>query len=67
MNLTLNTSKIQNTAQFYPFYIYFALIYWGFFFYSKTFCYFCKAMHNVRIVYQSEELQINILSNLKLI
>lgn len=67
MNLTLNTSKIRNTAQFYPLYVSIALIYWDFFFYSKIFSYFCKAMHDVRIVYQSKELQINRLSNLKLI
>ena len=53
MDLTLNTSKIRNTAQFYPFYVSFALIYLDFFFYFKTFSYFCKATHNVRIVYQS--------------
>ena len=40
-------------AQFHPFYVCFALIYWDFFFYYKTFGYFCKAMYNVRIICQS--------------
>ena len=53
MDLTFNTSKIRNSAHFDPFYVCFALIYWDFFFYSDTFSYFGKAMHNVRIVCQS--------------
>ena len=40
-------------AQFHPFYVCFALIYWDFFFYYKTFGYFCKAIYNVRIICQS--------------
>mgnify|MGYP006875778139 CR=1 FL=1 len=67
MDLTLNTCKIRNTVQIYPFYVCFALIYWNLFFYFKVFGYFCKAMYYVRIICQSHELQINRLSNLKLI
>ena len=47
MDLTLNISKIRNTAQYYHFMYVFALICWGFLFYSKTFCCFCKAIYNV--------------------
>ncbi len=47
MDLTLNTYQIRNMAQIYPFYVCFALIYWDFFFYSKTFGYFCKAIYGL--------------------
>ncbi len=37
----------------FSFYVCFALIYREFFFYSKIFCYFCKAKYNVRIMNQT--------------
>lgn len=43
MDLTLY-EKNTKYGSIYPFYVSFALIYWDFFFYSKIFSYFCKAI-----------------------
>lgn len=56
-----------NTTQNYPFFVIVALIYLSFFFYDRTFYYFCGVIYDVWIWFHSLRLQVNRLSNLKLI
>ena len=61
----LNMNKKHTFVHKYSFCVGFTLIYLSSFFNNGTFCYFCKAMHNVLIHFHSLELQVNRLSNLK--